>query len=111
MVLSEIEKNRLGLEQGINHKYWFDSNTALEKAVEKVKDEWLPILFDLCEKIGVAPEKDRFKRLIRRCQSDKTGHDSKNFNKYREKMFDVLKQNFPKFYPNEEIPIIKKENE
>ena len=50
MVLSNLEKNKLGPLQAIDHAYWYDGKRPFEKAPNKdVKA--LTTFFDICDKI------------------------------------------------------------
>ena len=64
------------------------------------KTKWLPILFDLYEKVNVFPKKDLIRFQMKNCEKDTTGSDAKKFNKAREAMLAILKENFQKIYPN-----------
>ena len=67
------------------------------------KTKWIPLLFDLYEKVNVFPEKDLIRSQIKTCQTDKTGYYTEEFNKAREAMQSVLKENFQTLYPHEKI--------
>ena len=73
---------------------------------DKTHVEWLNIFFDICDKANVKPDKDALSYQIKICSGKKSGDSDsdKKENAKREAMLPILKENFAKFYPQEQMP-------